>query len=180
MQVAAHFVQIATAGGDLFGLLAQGADQLQQVAAQTVERGLDIDDFANLRVDPRVPAEVAFGPCRQGRYQLPEGAGELALQAVDGQGDEQDQRDDRALDQPHLALDAPMFGAHRRLQLGQRLLHGGDFARAAVVQLAALADQFAGALQLGRVTFGQAGQFALERDAAVFGLLLVRRTVEFE
>ncbi|MNJ49967.1 hypothetical protein D3C77_452260 [compost metagenome] len=73
-----------------------------------------------------------------------------------------------------------MFGAHCRLQFGQCLLHGGDFAHAAVVQFAALADQFAGALQLGRVAFDQAGQFALERNAAVFGLLLVRRIVEFE
>jgi len=61
-----------------------------------------------------------------------------------------------------------MLGAYRWLQLGQGLLHGIDLAGAALQQLAALADQLPGALQLGRVALDQAGQLALERNALVF------------
>ena len=57
----------------------------------------------------------------------PRGSSQLTLQAVDGQSDEQDQRDDADLDQAHFALDSAVFGPYRRLQRGQRLLDAGVF-----------------------------------------------------
>ncbi len=172
MQVAAHFVEASTAGGDLGRLLAQGADQAKQVAAQAIERAFDIGDLADLRLDPCIAGEVSLGPFRKCRHQLTESSGQLALQTIDGQGDQQDQQDDAALQHAHLRLDTAMLGAYRRLQLGQGLLHGIDLAGAVLQQLAALADQLPGALQLGRIALDQAGQLALERNALVFTGLL--------
>ncbi len=47
MQAAAHLVQAAAAFGDARRLLAQRADQFQQVGTQLVQRGLDVVDLAN-------------------------------------------------------------------------------------------------------------------------------------
>jgi hypothetical protein len=66
--------------------------------------------FAQLNV----ATEVAFGPGRQGRSQV--GQGQLALQGVDQQGDQQDQADHHALHQAHFALDLSVLGAHHRLR----------------------------------------------------------------
>ncbi|MCY1351513.1 hypothetical protein D9M69_377810 [compost metagenome] len=106
-------------------------------------------------------------PGRQRWHQLPEQLRQAALDAVHRQGDEQDQADHQALEQAHLALDARVLGAQQRLAGVECLLQGGDLGGARRGQPGALLDQRAGALQFGRVAAQQAGQFALEGDAAV-------------
>ncbi len=122
MQAAAQFGQGAAGAGDLFGMAANAGDQLDQVAAQVIERVFDIAQLAGARVDADRRAEVAAGPLRQRRHQTPEHLRQAPLDPVDDQGDKQDQADHQALDQPHFALDTGVFGLHHRLQRGQRLL----------------------------------------------------------
>ena len=52
--------------GDLFGVKANGPHQIDEVGAQTVERGLNVMQLAIGLAQFNVPAEVALGPGRQG------------------------------------------------------------------------------------------------------------------
>ncbi|MND97555.1 hypothetical protein D3C80_898770 [compost metagenome] len=97
------------------------------------------------------------------------------MQSVDEQGDQQDQANHQALDQPHFTLDRGVLAAHQRLKGGNRLLHGVYLLMSAVGQLAATLDLFAGALQFARVAFEQAVQFPFEGDAGVFGRAVALR-----
>ena len=180
VQAAAEVGQGAAGAGDLLGMLADGADQLDQVGAQAVQRGLDVAQFAGAGVQLDVLGEVALGPGRQRRHQSFEQSGQAALDAVDGQGDEQDQADHQALDQAHLALDPAVFGAHQRLEGAKRLLHGIQSLPGGRDQLAALLDQRLGAFELRRVAADKAGEVAPEGDALVLGLAGVTVAVQAE
>ena len=101
---------------------------------------------------------------------MPEDLCQAPLQAVDGEGDEQDQGDHPTLDQAYLALQALALAAHLRLQGGQGLAHRVQSGAGVGGQLLATLDQVAGAAQLVRIALQQAGEFAPQRHAAVFGI----------
>ncbi len=169
MQAAAQLRQGAAAAGDLFGVLADGPHQIHQVGAQAVQRGFDIVQFAIGLAQLDIPAEVAFGPGRQGRGEVGQDPRQLALQGVDQQGDKQDQADHHALHQAYFTLDLAVLGPHHRLQRGDGLLHGTDLQVGRGCQVGPALDLFASAGQFGRVAGQQAVQFALEVDAGVHG-----------
>jgi len=62
MQAAAQFGEGAAAAGHFFGIAANGAHQVHQVSAQTVQRGFDVAQFAVGLAQCDRLAEVAFGP----------------------------------------------------------------------------------------------------------------------
>ncbi len=72
VQAATELGQGAAGAGNLFGMAANAGDQLYQVAAQVVERILDIAQLTGARVDGDGLGEVAMGPLRQRRDQVPE------------------------------------------------------------------------------------------------------------
>ncbi len=76
---------------------------------------------------------------------MPEDPRQASLQAVDGEGDEQDQGDHPTLDQAYLALQALAFAAHLRFQGGQGLAHRVQSGAGVGGQLLATLDQVAGA-----------------------------------
>ena len=95
------------------------------------------------------------------------------LDAVDEQGDQQDQTDHQALEQAYFTLDAVIFVLHQRLQCRQCLLHLGHAFGGGYGQLLALLDQLTGALQFTGVATYQGIQLTLQLDATVLRLLLL-------
>ncbi|MND60776.1 hypothetical protein D3C80_520130 [compost metagenome] len=170
MQAVVQLGQGAAAAGHLFGVLANGAHQFAQVVPQAVEGFLDPAQVTGAGAQRHGPAEIAGGPGAQCVDQPAEDQGQAALDAVDGQGDQQDQADHQALDQPYLALDAAVLGTHLGLQGRQRRLQGFHPLGGGGGQFGAALDQFAGAGQFARVALEQAGQLTLEGDATVLGL----------
>ena len=81
--------QGAAAAGHLLGVTANGADQVDQVQAQTIEGLFDIAQLAGLRLQLHFNAEVTGGPGRQRRHQAMQDIGQAPLDGVDGQGDQQ-------------------------------------------------------------------------------------------
>ncbi|MFG9863874.1 hypothetical protein ACG3PX_14550 [Pseudomonas aeruginosa] len=170
VQAAADLGQGLAAAGDLFGAAVDRADQLGEEAAQAVQRIFQVAQVLGAGTQGYGAREVAVGPGRERRHQLPEDPRQASLQAVDGEGDEQDQGDHPTLDQAYLALQALAFAAHLRFQGGQGLAHRVQSGAGVGGQLLATLDQVAGAAQLVRIALQQAGEFAPQRHAAVFGI----------
>ncbi len=168
VQVIAQLCQGSAAAGDLLGVEADGAHQIHQIGAQAIERGFDVLQFAVGFAQLNVATEIAFGPGGQGRSEVGQGSGQLALQGVDEQGDQQNQADHHALHQSHFALDLSVLGAYHGLKTGDRLLYGGDFQVGRGTEVGAFLDLLAGARQFRRVAGEEAVQFTLEADAGIF------------
>ena len=170
VQAVAEFGQGLAAAGDLLGIQAQGAHQIHQVLAQAIERSLNVMQLAIGLAQLDVAAEVAVGPGRQRPGQMGQDLGQSALQSVDQQCDQQNQANHQTLDQPHLALDLPVLGAHLRFQRGNCLLHGVEFQVGAVAEQGPLFYLGLGALEFGGVAVQQVVQLSLEADPRIFGL----------
>ncbi len=180
VQGGAHLRQVVAAAGHGLGVLAQGAHQLPQIAAQAVQRSFDGFHLADFRVQFHDFIEVSLCPAGQGWNQLAQGAGQTALQSVNGQCDQQDQRDDPTLRQTHLGLDACTFRTNFGLQFRQRLLQCRNSGHAPVDQFAALADQLTRAFELGRIALEQAGELPFERNTGIFAGLLLAVGVQLQ
>ena len=180
VQALAQLGQGAAAASHLASMLVDGADQLDQVCTQSVQRILDVAHLAGACLQPDIGGEVAPCPGRQGRSQAREDMAHAPLDLVEEQCNQQDQANCQALHQAHFALDTRMLGAYLRFQRGQGLLQVIDPSGARAGQFGALADQRLGALQFGRIALEQAAQLALEGDALILGLLVFGAAVQAE
>ncbi|MNO86500.1 hypothetical protein D3C76_778980 [compost metagenome] len=83
VQATAEVGQCSTAASHLFGITADGSDQVDQVGAQPVERHFNVVHLTIGDAKGDRLAEVAIGPERKRRCQVGQYAGKAPLQGVD-------------------------------------------------------------------------------------------------